>query len=201
MFCSSCGKENDDDAKFCIHCGIDFSKKLRIAENKHDIAIVKPELDKKEASNQVDNFVNNDSNFSVIVGPIIDDFKSGNSKRALKIINEYINNESTDSELRHILKKIKEIYIESESEKLAKNLLYGPKTFTINGVGTRVYGDTLYFVFLFIPIFPIARYKLDNLGGPYTLNGKLSLHKWQNVWRIIDIILIIVLVITVINNG
>jgi len=158
MFCSSCGKENDDDAKFCIHCGIDFSKKLRIAENKHDIAIVKPELDKKEASNQVDNFVNNDSNFSVIVGPIIDDFKSGNSKRALKIINEYINNESTDSELRHILKKIKEIYIESESEKLAKNLLYGPKTFTINGVGTRVYGDTLYFVFLFIPIFPIARY-------------------------------------------
>jgi len=65
-----------------------------------------------------------------------------------------------------------------------------PLLFTFNGIGctvygrsdydedTRSYGMTHYFVVLFVPIFPIGRYRvIDVGGGKYSFLGRLPLRK------------------------
>jgi septal ring factor EnvC (AmiA/AmiB activator) len=67
---------------------------------------------------------------------------------------------------------------------------------TLNGFGFRVYGKsdadpetnsyvtTYYFVALFIPVFPIARYRIINVGGnKYSFLGKLPLRKMDR-WHL-----------------
>lgn len=63
-----------------------------------------------------------------------------------------------------------------------KLLKSAPAMRTINGVGTKIYGDTLYFVVLFIPILPLSRYVLESNGNSYSFYEKLSLHNWQKYW-------------------
>ena len=66
-----------------------------------------------------------------------------------------------------------------------------PTMFTFNGIGTTLYGRrsfdkstqtyiaTLFFVFIFFPIFPIAAYRVRNTGGNhYQFFGKVPLTKW-----------------------
>lgn len=66
-----------------------------------------------------------------------------------------------------------------------KPIKQAPSLYTINGIGTTLYGNsdydqesssymaTLYFVFLFIPILPLARYRVKSLGGnSYSFLGK-----------------------------
>jgi hypothetical protein len=143
---------------------------------------------------QNDAYKNNEKKFSAIINPILEDFKSGNSDRALKVINEYIYSENTDPELKKNLREIKEV-IEERVTKNGTPIANAPTMWTLNGFGTKIYGDTLWFVALFIPVFPIARYKLENHGNSYSFHGKLALHGWQNVWRIIGVILIVIVVI------
>ena len=62
-----------------------------------------------------------------------------------------------------------------------------PILYTINGIGTKVYSDTLYIVFAFIPILPLARYDLEHdidIEGRKCVrfNEKLKLHLWQRIW-------------------
>ena len=67
---------------------------------------------------------------------------------------------------------------------------FAPSLFTCNGIGcslyggsdydpeTRSYAMTHYFVVLFIPIFPLGRYRVIDMGGSqYRFLGKLSLRK------------------------
>jgi hypothetical protein len=69
-----------------------------------------------------------------------------------------------------------------------------PSMFTFNGIGTTLYGRraydkntdtyiaTLFFVFFFIPVFPIAAYRVKNVGGNrYQFYGKVPLTKWAFV--------------------
>ena len=66
-----------------------------------------------------------------------------------------------------------------------------PSMFTFNGIGTTLYGKrafdkttqtyvaTLFFVFLFIPLFPIAAYRVKHVGrNQYQFFGKVPLTKW-----------------------
>jgi uncharacterized membrane protein YozB (DUF420 family) len=63
-----------------------------------------------------------------------------------------------------------------------------PTMFTLNGCGSRIYGDTLYITFLFIPIIPLARYNVTNIGdGKYSFHSKLELHPWQKIWKYLAI--------------
>ena len=59
-----------------------------------------------------------------------------------------------------------------------------PNLSTTNGFGTTIYGDTLYFVILHIPIIPIARYSCEQIfDGHYRFYGELKLQKWQKIWQ------------------
>jgi hypothetical protein len=66
-----------------------------------------------------------------------------------------------------------------------------PTMYTFNGIGTTLYGKrafdkstqtyiaTLFFVVLFFPVFPIAAYRVRNVGGnQYQFFGKVPLTKW-----------------------
>jgi hypothetical protein len=68
-----------------------------------------------------------------------------------------------------------------------------PSLFTFNGIGFRLYGatdddsqtrsyvSTLYFVVLYVPIFPIARYRVIPAGRGYRFLGQLPLTR-GNYW-------------------
>ena len=59
-----------------------------------------------------------------------------------------------------------------------------PTLYTVNGIGATLYGDTQYFVLIFIPIFPIARFSVERLdNNSYRFFGKLDLHSWQKIWQ------------------
>jgi hypothetical protein len=73
----------------------------------------------------------------------------------------------------------------------AKPINGAPTMHTFNGIGTTLYGkrgfdqatqtyiSTLFFVLLFIPIFPIAAYRVRHVGGnQYQFFGKVPLTKW-----------------------
>ncbi len=104
-----------------------------------------------------------------------------------------------------------------QQEKIWKNLKpikEAPSLHTINGFGTTLYGrsdydpisetyiTTLYFVALFIPLFPIARYRVKNMGeGRYSFYGKAPLRIFDK-WHIaITIFLIIIGIILISNNN
>lgn len=84
--------------------------------------------------------------------------------------------------------KIKEDFetlknIDERTKKHGKPIGSAPSMYTLNGIGTKIYDDTLYFTFVFIPIFPIARYSLEYDGySSYKFFGKLKLHLWQRIW-------------------
>lgn len=59
-----------------------------------------------------------------------------------------------------------------------------PSLHTINGIGTTIYGDTLYFVFFGVPIIPLSRYNCSPTLSGYRFYGKLKLHNWQRIWQI-----------------
>jgi len=69
-----------------------------------------------------------------------------------------------------------------------KQIASPPTMFTFNGIGTRLYGkrgydphsqsyvSTLFFTFIFLPIFPLASYRVRNVGGgQYQFLGKVPL--------------------------
>lgn len=100
-------------------------------------------------------------------------------------------------------------------DNIAEKKLYGdmepissaPSLHTVNGCGFILYGhsepidfnilehtyvSTLYFVFFYIPIFPIARYRVSsNYDGSYRFYGKLPLTTGNIVHIIISLILIV----------
>jgi len=69
-----------------------------------------------------------------------------------------------------------------------------PSLYTINGIGVTLYGNTehkpdgsymatYYFVFFFIPLFPIARYRVIHSGRSYRFLGKGKLRTFDK-WHI-----------------
>ena len=82
-----------------------------------------------------------------------------------------------------------------------KKIKRTPVMYTLNGIGTKLYGDTLYFVFLFIPIFPIASYDVEHVGdGQYSFSGKKQLSNAKKWWLWIFLIAFMILCITVYSS-
>ncbi|OGN20513.1 MAG: hypothetical protein A2910_01950 [Candidatus Yanofskybacteria bacterium RIFCSPLOWO2_01_FULL_39_28] len=141
----------------------------------------------------------NEEKFKKITDPILEDFKNGNAERALKSINEHIYNDTTEEALKKELRELKEI-IEARIAKHGKPA-GTPSMGTFNTVGFKMYGDTNYFVVLFIPLIPISRWSCEDHGdGTYTFYGKLELTQKQKNWRTVAIIIIIGLVIWGFNS-
>jgi hypothetical protein len=91
----------------------------------------------------------------------------------------------------------------SELQRRGKPMKSSPGLRTVNGIGTKIYGDTLYFVILFIPLIPLAKYSLKNLGNSYSFLGELELPLWQKIWKysIIAIILGFVILCILLSNN
>jgi hypothetical protein len=110
--------------------------------------------------------------------------KHRNIDSAISVINKglLINSSSeTKTKLNGDLKDLLEI--KKEKEKTGEPISTAPSMSTTNGIGTTIYGDTLYFVFFHIPIIPIARYSCEQTFNGYRFFGKLKLHTWQKVWQ------------------
>jgi tetratricopeptide (TPR) repeat protein len=69
-----------------------------------------------------------------------------------------------------------------------------PSLYTMNGIGTMIWGKsdvgsdgtyvgTLFFVLVFLPIWPIAQYLLYSQGNQYQFFGKLPLSRTMRLWR------------------
>lgn len=141
----------------------------------------------------------NEEKFNKLTNPILEDFKNGHADRALKNLNELIYSDSIDEVTKTQLKELKEVI----EERITKHGKPGgaPSMGTFNFVGTKMYGDTLYFVVLFIPIIPISRWSCEDHGnGTYTFYGKLELTEAQKTWRAVGIIIIIGLIIWAFNS-
>jgi len=129
------------------------------------------------------NYQKKEDSYKKIIDPIIADIKLGKAEKAITKINEYIYNKETDEDLKKILRELKST-LEERMAQHGQPISKAPSLFSINGIGTKIYGDTLYFVVLFIPVCPISRYSLiDNGDNSYSFLGKLELKSWQKYWR------------------
>lgn len=79
-------------------------------------------------------------------------------------------------------------------ERFYKAMRGAPSLFTLNGFGGKIYGDketeepgllkgTYYYVFLFIPLVPAARYLYTREGAGYHFHGALPLTFWARMWQ------------------
>lgn len=110
-------------------------------------------------------------------------------KKALTIDTSQSTKEKIQEDLKTLnsIKFKKEIWGEPIDE--------APSLHLINGCGTTIYGETLYFVLIGIPIFPIARYRCTPTLKGYRFHGKLKLKQWQVIWQILIIPLILTIII------
>jgi len=113
-------------------------------------------------------------------------------------------------------KAIEAILKEKEKQKVFANLEYietAPSLSTTNGIGFQLYGHadydiatnsfiaTYFFVFFFIPIFPIRRYRVSSLAGGYRFFGSLPLSV-ANKWHIfISLSLLVCIAIGIVVNS
>jgi peptidoglycan hydrolase CwlO-like protein len=120
---------------------------------------------------------------------------------ALEAVN-LASNLCRDAELKQRLRDdYSEISKHAEYDKLTKDLRSissAPSLGSVNGIGTTLYGcsdfdrnsnsylTTLYFIFLAIPIFPIARYRvIASEGNSYRFLGKAPLRRVDVVHRLV----------------
>jgi len=86
-------------------------------------------------------------------------------------------------------------YALANPHEFAEPVQSAPTLWTLNGIGTKVYGEdqfdsltglylkTLYFTFLWIPIFPIRRYLVRSMGDEYQFFAKVDLGNFHHWWR------------------
>lgn len=167
-------------AKIALQISGTEGSKNKIQE---DVNQIKKNLDYKD----------NEARIQAIIDPILADYKAGRSDKAMKTLNEYLYNENTDETLKKSLRGIKEAL----EERITKHGKPGsPSMGTLNGFGFKMYGDTLYFVALFIPLIPISRWSCeDHKNGTYTFFGQIELTQGQKTWRTASLIIIVVLVL------
>ncbi|KKP92971.1 MAG: hypothetical protein UR98_C0014G0015 [Parcubacteria group bacterium GW2011_GWA1_36_12] len=122
----------------------------------------KVQQDTKTLQDNLD-YKDKEGKHKTVLDPIIADFHAGRTEKAIQTINGYIYNDDTDKELKETLIEIKKV-IEERIVKNGKPVAKAPTMQSINGFGTTIYGDTVYAIALFIPIFAIGRYKVTSHG-------------------------------------
>ena len=111
------------------------------------------------------------------------DIENGKSDKALKTLNEYISNNDTSESTKTVLKEIKDT-LEKRIATQGKPIKNAPHLQLFYACGSKIYGDTVYLVFLMIPVVPIRRYSLElSSTNSYRFFGELKLHFWQKAWQ------------------
>lgn len=136
-----------------------------------------------------------------IYGPISELMGKNKTNEALALIDQYLLSSDIAEGVKEGLIKFKQT-IEDRIKVHGKPIKSAPSLFTIWGCGSKIYGDVLYFTLLFIPIFPLARYSLnDNNDETFTFYGKLELSSGQKAWKYIGIILFVIFIISIISSS
>ena len=122
---------------------------------------------------------------------------------AIKTINKAISINLPERDIVNLnndLSKLKEL--KKEKEEFGEPVKSAPNLFTIYGIGTTIYGKTLYFVIFGIPIIPISRYNCVSTYNGYSFYGKLKLLIWQKIWKwvIISFLLFQIIIALVDSN-
>lgn len=125
--------------------------------------------------------ISNNKDFKDIIEPILNAIKYNYYKDAYNSINHNLLRPDISKEIKEYLLKLKQD-LDQRTSRHGDPIKSPPTMRTVNGVGTKIYGDTLYFVFFFIPICPIGRYSLQAEGNAYRFFGKLPFHNWQKIW-------------------
>ena len=106
------------------------------------------------------------------------------TERALELVKkakQITGTTSMENKLNDDIKQMTDLI--NQKNTIGKPISSAPTLYTLNGVGATIYGDTQYFVVIFIPIFPIARYSFEREGDSFRFFGKLELQPWQKIWQ------------------
>jgi len=120
--------------------------------------------------------------YNSVLNPIRLDFENGRIKNTFNAIDAHLISSEIDENLKSVLRQLKtDYYLRIETYGIP--IKSSPELTTFNGMGLKMYGDTLYFVLFFIPLFPLTRYVVTYLGNnEYQFYGKRSLLIWQKYW-------------------
>lgn len=66
-----------------------------------------------------------------------------------------------------------------------------PDLYVRKGVGNLIYGRTLFFVILFIPILPLAHYDVTLERGVYQFHAELPFERWHKIWWVVVILAVV----------
>lgn len=132
---------------------------------------------------------------------ILNTAKEGDVDGAINLINIELQKDDVPLSLKDVYIKTKNT-LEERVRIHGKPLKNAPSLHTINGCGTTIYGDTLWFVLIMIPIFALGRYSVTALGnGQYNFLGELKLHQWQKIWNIVAGVIIAILAIGIMGSS
>lgn len=154
-----------------------------------------------------------DSAAIVLRGISLDAWNNHHDRQTAVAANDLAFKHATSPELRQRLAEDKSALQRMRYEDDLAPITSAPSLRTINGIGCKLYGSTdtdpatgsylstYYFVFFFIPIFPLCRYRVTSSGDSYRFFGKAPLRSFDKWHLAISIGLIILFFILVSSAG
>ena len=154
-----------------------------------------------------------DSAAIVLRGISLDAWNNHQDRQTAFAANELAIKHATSPELKQRLAEDKRTLQQMRYEADLAPIASAPSLSTFNGIGFKLYGSTdkdsatgsylstYYFVFLFIPIFPICRYRVTSSGDSYRFFGKAPLRSFDKWHLAISIGLIVLLIILASSAG
>jgi hypothetical protein len=154
-----------------------------------------------------------DSAAIVLRGIALDAWNNHQDRQTAFAANELAIKHATSPELKQRLAEDKRTLQQMRYEADLAPIASAPSLSTFNGIGFKLYGSTdkdsatgsylstYYFVFLFIPIFPICRYRVTSSGDSYRFFGKAPLRSFDKWHLAISIGLIVLLIILASSDG
>lgn len=133
----------------------------------------------------------------------LDAWNNHHDRQTAVAANDLAIKHATSPEIKQRLAEDKRSLQQMRYEADLKPITAAPSLSTINGIGFKLYGSsdtdptnhsylsTYYFVFFFIPVFPICRYRVTSSGDSYRFFGKAPLRKCDKWHLAISIALII----------
>jgi hypothetical protein len=148
-----------------------------------------------------------DSAAIVLRGISLDAWNNHQDRQTAVAANELAVKHATSHELKQRLAEDKRTLQQMRYEADLAPIASAPSLSTINGIGFKLYGatdkdsatgsylSTYYFVLLFIPIFPMCRYRVTSSGDSYRFLGKAPLRSFDKWHLAISIGLIVLFII------
>lgn len=154
-----------------------------------------------------------DSAAIVLRGISLDAWNNHHDRQTAAAANDLAVKHATNPELKQRLAEDKKALQQMRYEADLEPITSAPSLSTINGIGCKLYGatdtdpatgsylSTYYFVFFFIPIFPICRYRVTSSGDSYRFFGKAPLRSFDKWHLAISVGLIILFCILASSSG